>query len=412
MTSPPDAIALFPERLEFLFEPARYKVAYGGRGASKSWGFARALLIQGAAKQHRILCTREMQVSIRDSVHKLLKEQIDNLGLGSFYRVTQTQIVGANGTEFLFAGIRHNVDNIKSTEGITIAWVEEAQRVSAASWGILIPTIRTPGSEIWVSFNPENDSDPTYKRFITQPPPDAKVVKVGWEHNPWLPEVLKREKDYLYSVDPEAAAHVWGGETRKISDANVLRGRYRVEEFEPDADWNGPYYGADWGFSKDPTTLVLCWVSGRTLYVEHEAYGVGVDLDDTPGLFDEVPGAREHVIRADSSRPETISHLRGKGYRKIESVKKWSGSVEDGVEHLRSYKAIVIHPRCVHTADEARLWSYKTDSLTGDVLPVLVDKHDHCMDAIRYALGPLVQSRKSPIVRVDPDAGYTPRDNA
>lgn len=384
--------AAFPRKMEFLFSPARYKVAYGGRGGAKSWAFARALLILAGKSKLRVLCARELQNSISDSVHCLLKDQITAMGLEAFYSVTAGAIRGANGSDFIFSGLRANVTKIKSMESVDIAWVEEAQAVSADSWDVLIPTIRKPGSEIWVSFNPDKDSDPTYQRFVLSPPPGSVVVKTGWEDNPWLPPPLLAEKDYLYSVDPDAAAHVWGGCTRKTSAAQVLRGRYVVEPFEPKDDWDGPYYGADWGYAADPTALVRCWVSGRRLYIDHEAYGVGVDLDDLPMLFDGVPGARDHVIRADSSRPETISHMRRHGYARIGPAIKGGGSVEDGVEHLRSYEQIVIHPRCRHAEEEARLWSYRTDRLTGDILPDLIDRHNHCMDALRYALEPIIRA--------------------
>ena len=158
------------------------------------------------------------------------------------------------------------------------------------------------------------------------------------------------------------------------------------------AGWDGPYFGADWGFSQDPTTLVKLWIGERKLYVEHEAYGVGVDIDRTPEFFDRVPGAREATIRGDSARPETISYLRRNGYPGIESVTKWKGSVEDGVAALRGFEQIVIHPRCRHTEEEARLWAYKIDRLTGDVMPDLVDRHNHIWDAVRYALEPVIRS--------------------
>jgi phage terminase large subunit len=391
---PQGSVADFPKKLRFLFEPHRYKVAHGGRGGAKSWGFARALLIKAGMARLRVLCARELQISIQDSVHKLLGEQIQSMGLASFYDVQQASIRGSNGSEFIFSGLRSNITRIKSMEGVDICWVEEAQTVSEESWSVLVPTIRKDASEIWVSFNPDLDSDPTYKRFIVDPPPGACVVEIGWQDNPWLPDVLKEEKDYLYRIDSEAAAHVWGGKTRRNSAASVLRGRYRVESFTPGADWNGPYFGADWGFGVDPTALVRCWVSNRVLYVESEAYGVGIDLDDTPALFDRVPGAREHTIRADNSRPETISHMRRHGYARMVGCTKGPGSVEDGVEHLRSYESIIIHPRCLHAAEEARLWSYKVDKLTGDVMPALLDKHNHCMDALRYALEPIIRAGK------------------
>ena len=393
----------FPGRLRpLLFKQARYKVAYGGRGGAKSWAFARALLLLAADRPMRILCARELQASIADSVHRLLSDQIDAMGISGFFEVTKTHIRGRNGSLFLFAGLRHNTTKIKSMEAIDIAWVEEAEVVSSESWELLIPTIRKAGSQIWVSFNPGQETDPTYRRFITDPPPDAIVIKVGWEHNPWFPAELAAEKDYLYSHDPEAAAHIWGGEPRNLSDAQVLRGRYRVEPFAADPKWAGPYYGADWGFANDPTAIVRCWVddTARALYVDHEAYGVGVEIDRTPDLLRQLPESDKHVIRADSARPETISYMQRHGFPRLVGASKGAGSVEDGVEHLRSYSAIIIHPRCKHVADEARLWSYKTDRLTGDIKPQLEDKHNHCMDALRYALEPLIRRRSDPSVRL------------
>ncbi len=399
---PEEIVLELPERIvDALFvREGRYRILYGGRGGAKSWGVARALLAKGRERRRRILCAREIQRSIADSVHKLLRDQIAAMNLSRFYAVTDRAIRGANGTEFIFGGLRTNVDQIKSMEGIDIAWVEEAHTVSAASWEVLIPTVRKAGSEIWITFNPREETDPTYQRFVVSPPDGAVVVEIGWQDNPWFPDELRREKDYLYRVDPEAAAHVWGGKCRRVTDAQVLRGRWRVEAFEPDATWQGPYYGADWGFSVDPTALVRCYVYGRTLYVRHEAYGVGVEIDQTPKLFDGVPDARRYVIRADNSRPETISWMQRNGYPRVRAAEKWPGSVEDGVEFLRSFETIVIHPECPHTAEEARLWSYKTDRLTGDVLPDLVDKHNHCWDAIRYALEPITKSSRPAFVQM------------
>ena len=156
----------FPEKLEFLFQPSRYKVLYGGRGSGKSWGVARALLVIGLQKSTRVLCAREFQNSISDSVHALLADQIKSLGLEDFYTVQNTSIFGKNGTEFLFAGLKHNITKIKSFEGVDVCWVEEAQTTSKSSWDVLIPTIRKENSEIWVTFNPELDTDETYKRFV------------------------------------------------------------------------------------------------------------------------------------------------------------------------------------------------------------------------------------------------------
>ncbi len=391
--------------------PARYKVAWGGRGSGKSWSFARMLLLRAAEKPIRVLCARELQISIKDSVHRLLSDQVHAMGLSDKFDVGQSYIRGINGAEFIFKGLRHNAAEIKSMEGIDVCWVEEAQAVSERSWELLIPTIRVPGSEIWISFNPDQATDPTYKRFVTSPPDGAIVRRVNWDDNPWFPPDLERERAHMARTDPDAYAHVWLGECRSYSDAQVLNGKWVIDVFEPEATWQGPYFGADWGFAKDPTALVKCWIDARILYVEHEAYGVEVPLDDTPELFSRVPGAREHVIRADCARPETINHLINHGWPNVTAAKKWPGSVEDGIEFLRSFEQIIIHERCKHAAEEARLWSFKTDRLTGDVLPSLVDANDHIWDAARYALGPIIRARKGALwLQDEPEAAATPLD--
>lgn len=371
----------------------RYKVAYGGRGGAKSWSIARILILLSASRPLRILCAREIQNSIKESVHKLLTDQIDALGIAHLFTVTDTKISSKAGAEFIFSGIRSNITKIKSMEGIDICWVEEAETVSKASWDVLIPTIRKPSSEIWVSFNPHDSIDPTYDRFITNTPPSTLLVSINFQDNPWFPDSLRKEKDYLYAVDPEAAAHIWGGQCRKNSNAQVLKGKYAVEWFEPESHWNGAYYGADWGFSTDPTTLVECFIDERTLYIHRELYAVGIETDLLPAFFARMDGAQYHTIRGDNARPEIISYLKRNGYPKMVSVGKWKGSVEDGVSKLRSFERIVIHPHCTHTVEEARLWAYKTDSLTGDVLPDLIDKNNHCWDAIRYALEPAIKAK-------------------
>jgi len=393
----------FPACMQFLFQPKRYKVVHGGRGSAKSWSVARALLSLAGRSKLRILCTRETQTSITESVHRLLKEQIDALpGLGKIFEVQNSVIRCTNGSEFIFLGVKTDPAKIKSTEGVDICWVEEAEKVSEYSWTVLIPTVRKPGSEIWVSFNPNEETDPTAKRFLLNPPPDAIVREVNWSDNPWFPEVLAKEKDYLYRVDPDAAAHVWGGQFRKGSEAKIFQGKYVVEGFEaeikntagelvPKPGWMGPYFGADWGFARDPITLVKVWKHQARLYLEYEAYGIGVELNQIPEFFASVPGSKRHIIRGDPSRPETIFHLNGLGLNVV-AAQNWPGAVEDGIAWLRMHEMIVIHPRCKHAEEEARLYRYKVDPVTGDVLPIIVGKHDHIWDGVRYAMEPAIRT--------------------
>lgn len=379
-----------------LFKPKRYKVLYGGRGSAKSYSVAKALLLLGSKQPHRILCAREFQNSISDSVHKLLSDQIEEMGLQNFYTITTTSIRGKNGTEFIFKGVKMNVNSIKSMAGITILWLEEAQTVSKESWEILIPTIREPNSEIWVTFNPVNDDDPTYVRFVDkQGDPikrdDLYCAKVNWRDNPWFPNVLKVEMNYAFEVDPDEAMHVWEGMCKTNSDAQILKGKWSVDDFEVSEEWDGPYFGADWGFSKDPTAITKSYIDSenKILYIDNEAGGVGIDLDDLPALFDTIPGIRSRLIKADNARPETISLMARRGFN-IEAARKWSGSVEDGITFIRSFRKIVVRPKCVNTIQECKKYSYKTDRLTGAVTTDIVDDWNHYMDSLRYALDPLI----------------------
>ena len=386
-----------PKKLISVFSgEAQYRGAYGGRGSGKSFTFAKMLVLRGAERKRRMLCGRELQNSIKDSVHSELARAIESEPfLSDLYEIGENFIRGRNGTEFIFKGLRHNYNSIKSISGIDICWIEEAETVSEQSWRTLIPTIRTPSSEIWLTWNPERDDSPTRERFIVNAPPNSKIAECNWRDNPWFPAELEAVRQHDLKRDPDYYEHIWEGACITRSDALVLRGRYEIKQFEPAADWHGPYYGADWGFSVDPTCFVRVWVNGRTLYVEYEAYGNQVEIDNLPKLFDQIPDAKKYVCYGDSARPETINYMRRYGYPYMQSCDKWPGSLEDGVEHLRSYENIIIHPRCQHTAREARLWSYKIDKLTGNVKPDLQPGNDHCWDAIRYGLGPMIKRRNN-----------------
>lgn len=220
----------FPDKLQFLFEPHRYKVAYGGRGSGKSWSIARALLIQAAQRPLRILCARETMESIKESVHQLLETQIESLGLSQYYEVLRDEVRGKNGSQFNFAGLKHNVNNIKSLEACDICWIEEAQTVSEDSWKKLIPTIRKDGSEIWVSFNPELDTDETYKRFVVNPSPRAKTCLINWRDNPWFPKELKLEMEELKAKDHDEYEHIYEGATTSAVKEAVYKAELRAAE--------------------------------------------------------------------------------------------------------------------------------------------------------------------------------------
>lgn len=384
-----------PNRIaRVLNEPdVRYRVLYGGRGSGKSWGVAEALVRYAAGTSGRILCCREIQTSIRDSVHKLLVDTIERIGFQKYFIVTRETIRSRLGAEFLFKGLKLNIQDIKSTEGVDVCWVEEAQTVSAESWDVLIPTIRADNSEIWVTFNPNEESDPTYQKFVVNPPDRCISALVNYDQNPNFPDVLRSEMEFMKRTDYESYLNVWEGKPKTRSDAAVLK-RWRVEDFDDDL-WRKAdrlFFGADFGFAQDPSTLVRCFILDNRLYVDHEAYGVGVEIDETPQLYESVPYARDYPIYADCARPETISYLRRQGFN-IDAVDKWQGSVEDGIAHLNGFEEIVIHERCKNTAKEARLYQYKVDRITGDILPVLVDKHNHCIDALRYSLNGYIQRR-------------------
>ena len=369
----------------------RYRFFYGGRGGAKSWTIVRVLICLAATQRLRILCCREFQNSIADSAKKLIADQIEAMGLSRFFKIQEASITSTAGSEFLFKGMARNEQSIKSTEGIDICWVEEAQTISQTSIELLIPTIRKKGSQLWFSFNPENDFDPVYTHMESlRGDDDALICKINWSDNPWFPPELDAERRRMLANDPELYDHIWEGECRTISDALVFKNKFEIREFETPTDARF-FHGADWGFSVDPTVLVRCYMHEECLYIDREAYGVGVELDELPEFFRSIPTSLNWPIKADGARPETISYMARQGFS-ISAAAKWSGSVEDGVAYLKGFRKIYIHPRCVKTAEEFRRYSYKVDRKTKDVLPVLLDRDNHCIDAIRYALDGYIRS--------------------
>jgi phage terminase large subunit len=400
-----------PPKLTPLFTLPRgevqYRGAHGGRGSGKSFSFAKMAAVFGFVEPLRVLCTRDLQSSIKESFHAELKSAISTVPwLEDHYDVGMDYLRGRNGTEFIFRGLRHNSTAIKSLAKIDLTIVEEAEDIAESSWLDLEATIfRQPKSELWPIWNPSLDGSPVDNRFRKNCPNNARIVELNWEDNPFFPAGLdilrRREQERL---DPQTYAHIWEGQYLQNSNAQVLHGKVRVEEFDAYIEkdgarvvrpgWNGPYCGADWGFSQDPTAAVRCWVHDGALCVDYEAGQVGLELDHTADfLKNHIPDIERYQLRSDSARPETISYLRRHGLPRCESVKKWPGSVEDGISHLRSYREIVIHPRCRELIRETRLYSYKVDRMSGDVLPAIVDAHNHYIDALRYALNPMIQQR-------------------
>ena len=369
-----------------LLKPARYKGAWGGRGSGKSHFFAELLIEEHICNPNQSsVCVREIQKSLNQSVKKLLEVKIEQLGVGSYFDIQDSQIKSRRGTGLIiFQGMQnHTADSIKSLEGYDRAWVEEAQSLSQNSLDKLRPTIRKPNSEMWFSWNPALNTDPVDQLLRGDVPPDsATVVKVNWSDNPWFPDVLKAEMEYDKRRDPDKYLHIWQGEYQRNSESRVFR-NWRIEEFDAKPD-DILRFGADWGFASDPTVLVRCFIRGRTLYIDYEAYMVGCEILNIPDLFMTVPESERYPIVADSARPETISHVKKHGFPRIMAAVKGPKSLEDGVEWLKSFD-IVVHPRCTHTIDELSLYSYKVDKMTEQVLPLLEDKQNHVIDALRYA---------------------------
>jgi phage terminase large subunit len=406
-----------PPWSRMLFQPARYKVAYGGRGGSKSWTFAAALLIMGVQRPIRVLCARETMQSMRDSVHRTLSDAIDRMGMGAHYTVQQATIVGKNGTEFIFAGLHANVSNIKSAEGIDVVWVEEAQTVTADSWDTLIPTIRKEGSEIWIGFNPRLATDPTYKRFVVDPPSNAVVRKVNPEDNPWFPEVLRIEMDEDKRRDYAKYLHIWMGECTTAIE--------------------GAVYGDEMAKALNEGRITKVSID-RTRAVD-TFWDLGFGDSTAIWFAQALPGGTFHIVDylEDSGKP--ISHylieLQKKGYlygtdwlphdgvdaiihkrlasgdrsRSIEQIMRASGrrvriapklNITTGINAVRSIlpNCRFDEERCGRGLDCLRMYQWGAPSKTGvERSEPLHDQYSHGADALRT----MATSIKTPTIIPD-----------
>lgn len=406
-------IQLAPKLVPVFQGPARYRGARGGRGSSKTRGFATMAAVDGyrlgrAGVSGAIMCAREHLNSLDESSLEEVKQAIiATPWLNAYYEIGEKYVRSKDGNiKFTFTGLRHNITAIKGKARILRCWVDEAEDVSEIAWRTLIPTIRDQAedsswqSEIWITWNPANRDSATNKRFIQNPPESAKIVELNWQDNPWFPESMEIERQEDYVKRPDTYDHVWEGQYLTITEAQIFKDHFEVRAFEPEDSWSGPYHGLDFGFSQDPTAAVQTYVYDNVLYIRREAVKKKLALDATaPFLAQQIPQMAMHVIRADSARPESINYLSRHGMPRIVGAKKGKGSVEDGIEHIKSYDRVVIHPDCAETAREFRNYSYKIDRMSGDILPIIVDANNHCIDSVRYALEPMIRMASKPRVR-------------
>ena len=368
-------------------------------------------MILGAQKPLRILCAREFQTSIRDSVHKLLSDQIESLGMLGLYEITQASIRGKNGTEFFFVGLKNNISNVKSIEGVDICWVEEAQTVSRMSWNVLIPTIRKEGSEVWISFNPELESDETYQRFVLNPPPDSVVQKINWSDNPWFPETLRLEKDSLKARDPAAYAQVWEGICRQTIDGAIfaqelqaadLEGRITRVVYDPAKPVHAVF---DLGWSDQTAIWFVQFVGMETRLIRYledsqKTMSHYLSLMQTFGyVYDTIwlpHDAQNKTLAAAGRSIEDI--VRGMGFktRILDKV-----PVVDSINAARTIFANVWFDR-EHCADGVkclRHYRYEVDPETGNFSRnPLHDQYSHGADAFRY-IALMINEPKKPARR-------------
>lgn len=404
----------YAEVFEPLLVPRRYKGAKGGRGGAKSHFFAEYLVEQAATQHVRCACLRETQNSIRDSVKQLIEDKIAKMGVVDLFEITDQEIVcPSTDSLFVFRGLKRiTATSIKSMEGFNRCWYEEAQALSQRSLDMAYPTFRVPMTEQYFSWNPEVIEDPVDSFFRDNVgDDDFCLVEANWYNNPWFVEsplykdmMRDRKRDY------DKYLHIWEGHYIKNSEARVFKS-WKVDAFDsPErASFN---HGADWGFSIDPTVLIRNffgrWHNGKavpdpkgdTLFIDFEQYEVGVEIDKTPRLFDDLVrlpsgrpdirhagAARPFPIIADSSNPQAISYLRRNGYPKIKASVKGAGSIREGIKFLQGYD-IVVHPRCRHTSDELNHYLYEIDPHTNEITNELPRKKNHVIDALRYSVEP------------------------
>ncbi|HEY0772314.1 MAG TPA: PBSX family phage terminase large subunit [Sphingobacteriaceae bacterium] len=365
---------------------ARYIILTGGRGSAKSTTIARTLILRAYEKKQLILCAREYLAQLNHSVHQLLKDSIEEMGMSNEFRILQNEIIcKRNGSRFFYAGLKMNVEGLKSMTNIDHLWIEEAATLSEESWRTILPTIRKEGSQIWVSMNPQNKEDCLYKQFIlNDPPPNSLVLKVNWDKNPFFTKENEDLRQIALKGDADMYRHVWEGEPIQHSDSLIFKGKWIVDDFE-EPENTYAYYGLDFGFI-DPTAAIRCYIINNTLYISHEYYKRQVEINNIGrGCEESIKDFKRSMIICDSAAPGNISFLKKQGYN-VKPAVKGKGSVEDLISFLRSFDRMVVHPRCEYMIRELGTYSYKMDARSGDVTPNIIDADNHLIDALRYSV--------------------------
>ncbi len=394
-------------------QPRDFKGYRGGRGGGKTHGVAGILVAEALQAHIRCACVRETMDSLRDSSKQIIEDKIRDFGVSHLFKVTDREIIGPNESLFIFRGLqRHTASRLKSLEGYNRAWYEEAQSLSKSSVETAINTFRSPGTQQHFTWNPDREDDPvdTMFRENTAKPwglleaddPNFICIEINYYDNLWFPANLRRNMQRDKLRDPEKYNHIWLGGYRSNSDSQVFQQgkHWKVEAFDHPAPDVAVLGGADWGYSIDPTVLVLCFIKGDTLYVWREAWGMQCGPDRRPALFDKIDPewsvrnasdpnwksiARRVPIIADSALPEAIDSMRKAGFSRMRGAVKGPNSVEEGITFLQGYD-IVVHPDCINVIRELTRYSYKVDPKSQAVLPVLEDKDNHTIDSLRYAV--------------------------